>query len=136
MFRTRPAIGSTEQARRLRRDAIDAGRRMRRILRECFPEARFRFQVPLLTYTADFCSHRARIVIEVDGGQHDPVRDERRTRAVEAEGYRILRFWNHDVLGNPDGVATLIHLALHGRHPHPALPHQGGGGRGAHPCPV
>jgi very-short-patch-repair endonuclease len=100
---------------------------MWRILRLCFPEARFRRQVPLLSYTVDFCSHRARLVIEVDGGQHLPSKDAHRTRSIEFEGYRIIRFWNHDVLGNPDGVASSIDLALHSGHPHPTLPHQGGG---------
>src|SRR4051794_28644814 len=111
MFWTRPAIGSTQRARRLRRNATDAERRMRRIL-ECFPDARFRFQVPLLTYIVDFCSHRCRIVIEVDGAQHRHAADAARTAAIEGEGYRVIRFWNHDVIGNADGVAIAVDSAL------------------------
>jgi very-short-patch-repair endonuclease len=134
MFRNRPAFGSTQRARRFRSNATDAKRRMWRILRHCFPEVRFRRQAPLLAYTVDFCSHRAKLVIEVDGGQHLPAKDLPRTRAIESEGYRIIRFWNHDVLGNGDGVASAIDLALHSGHPHATLPDQGGG-EGALPWP-
>jgi very-short-patch-repair endonuclease len=101
---------------------------MWRLLRECFLEFRFRCQAPIRHYIADFASHRARLVIEVDGGQHGSERDVERDRVIQAEGYRILRFWNHDVLGNPDGVASVIADALPRPHPHPALPHRGGGG--------
>ena len=97
------------------------------ILRETFPEARFRRQVPIRHYFADFVSHPAKLVIEVDGGQHEPARDFTRTALIGAEGYRLIRFWNHEVLGNPEGVWTAIRSALHAGHPHPALPHQGGG---------
>ena len=97
------------------------------LLRECFPEARFRNQVPIRHFIADFASHRAKLVIEVDGGQHGTPADLERTAIIEAEGYRVLRFWNNDVLGNREGVAILIDLALHEHHPHPTLPHQGGG---------
>jgi very-short-patch-repair endonuclease len=109
---------------------------MWRILRLCFLDARFRRQVPMLAYTVDFCSHRARLVIEVDGGQHSAARDAQRTRAIESEGYRVLRFWNHDVLGNGDGVATAIDLALHAGHPSPTPPPQGERKTGARSWPV
>jgi len=98
-----------------------------RLLRESFPDARFRRQVPLRHYIVDFASHRVRLVIECDGGQHNEAADAKRTRLIEAEGYRVLRFWNHDVLGNPDGVHAVIAAALLDRHPHPTLAHQGGG---------
>ena len=81
---------------------------MWRLLREAFPEARFRRQVPLRRYFADFASHRARVVIECDGGQHGDGVDAERTRLIEAEGYRVLRFWNSDVLGNAEGVCARI----------------------------
>ena len=92
------------------------------LLREGFPEARFRFQVPLRMFTADFASHRSKLVIEIDGGQHRPERDAERTKLIEAEGYRVVRFWNHEVLGNPEGVGTAIAEALRERHPHPSPP--------------
>ena len=98
-----------------------------RMLREGFPEAHFRRQVPLRHFIADFASHKARLVIEVDGGQHSEAVDAKRTRLIEAEGYRLIRFWNNEVLGNPDGVWSVIDRVLREPHPHPTLPHQGGG---------
>jgi thiamine-monophosphate kinase len=96
------------RARRMRSEPTDAERAMRRLLRENFPEARFRRQVPLANAIADFASHRARLVVEVDGGQHDAEGDKLRDRSIESEGYRVLRFWNNEVLGNPDGCAVRI----------------------------
>lgn len=118
----RPAEGSTRIARRLRSDPTDAETAMWNLLRESFPEARFRRQVPLRSLVADFASHRAKLVVEVDGGQHSAEADRDRTALIEAEGYRMVRFWNHDVLGNPDGVWSAIREALHGGHPHPDPP--------------
>src|SRR4051794_3984999 len=105
-MRYRPAESATARARALRANATDAEQAMWRLLRESFPEARFRFQVPLRMFIADFASHRARLVVEIDGGQHSAERDAGRTHMIEGEGYRVIRFWNHDVLANPDGVWT------------------------------
>jgi very-short-patch-repair endonuclease len=121
----RPAVGSTERVRQLRTNATNAERALWRLLRESFPEARFRGQVPIRSFITDFASHRARIVIEVDGGQHCDEKDLPRTKLIEAEGYRVVRFWNNDVLGNPDGVHSIIAEALNDRHPHPASPIKG-----------
>jgi very-short-patch-repair endonuclease len=96
------------------------------LLRENFPEEHFRRQVPIRDFIADFASHRAKLVIEIDGGQHNEEVDAERTRLIEAEGYRVIRFWNHDVLGNPDGVAAAIAEALHGRHHTQPSPSRGG----------
>jgi very-short-patch-repair endonuclease len=98
---------------------------MWRLLRENFLEAPFRRQAPIRHFIVDFASHRARLVIEVDGGQHEASVDDPRTAIIEAEGYRVLRFWNHDVLGNPDGVLMTISAALPQPHPHPASPIEG-----------
>lgn len=111
----RPGSGATERGRRLRHNATEAEQALWRALRTHFPDARFRRQVPLRNYTIDFASHRARLVIEVDGGQHDAERDAERTAAIEAEGYVVLRFWNHEVLGNIDGVSRAIEEALAAR---------------------
>jgi very-short-patch-repair endonuclease len=101
---------------------------MWRLLRQAFPDAHFRFQVPIRDYVADFASHGAKLIIEVDGGQHGDTADRDRTRIIETEGYRVLRFWNNEVLGNPDGVARLIDSALGSEStPTLTLPHQGGG---------
>ena len=95
---------------------------MWRLLREAFPEARFRRQVPIRHYIVDFASHRARLVIECDGGQHNDEVDGARTRLIEAEGYRVVRFWNSDVLENPDGVHSAIAAALAEASPPPNPP--------------
>jgi very-short-patch-repair endonuclease len=98
---------------------------MWRLLRANFLEQRFRRQPPIRHYTVDFASHRAKLVVEIDGGQHSADADADRDRTIISEGYRVLRFWNHDVLGNPDGVASVIADALPRPHPHPASPIEG-----------
>lgn len=107
----------SERARRMRREKGPAERkvwyRLREINRQGF---QFRQQAPIGSYIADFCDHTAKLVIEIDGGQHGEakglVADKRRTRWLEAQGYRVLRFWNHDVLTNIHGVEVAILLAL------------------------
>ena len=85
-------------------------RRLRRALREAFPEAKFRFQVPYGPYFVDFLSFSAKLILEVDGGQHAEAvaYDAARTRFLEAQGYTVLRFWNNDIFENLDGVLTVI----------------------------
>lgn len=92
---------------------------MWRLLREFAPDARFRRQVPIRHYIADFASHRARIVIEIDGGQHSREVDEVRTQAIEDKGYRVLRFWNNEVLENGEGCVVRLRTLLTPNHPHP-----------------
>jgi len=118
-----------ENARRLRRSSTDVEARLWSRLRSRQLEgAKFVRQHPIGPYVADFCCRSARLVIELDGGQHaEGARDAERTRIIEANGYTVLRFWNNDALGNPERVATAIAGALHEHHPHPTLPHQGGG---------
>ncbi|AOH84112.1 hypothetical protein AWL63_09185 [Sphingomonas panacis] len=108
--RQRLPASTTDRSRQLRRDATEAEKHIRRALRDAFPEAKFRFQVPLGVYHADFCSHRARLVIEIDGGQHadTAAKDEKRTRFIEGEGYRLIRFWNNDVMTNIEGVIAVV----------------------------
>ena len=81
-----------------------------RALRSTMPHHHWRKQVPLGPYFADFLSHSEKLIIELDGGQHATTGayDEARTRFIEAQGYLVLRFWNSDVIGNPDGVLQLI----------------------------
>jgi very-short-patch-repair endonuclease len=101
---------TTAKARILRRDPTEAEKHLQRALREAFPTARFRFQVPMGRYFADFCSHGAKLIVEADGGQHviDAERDATRTRFLQGEGYKVLRFWNNDILSNLDGVIATI----------------------------
>ena len=110
MKRNPPPLNVT-RARAMRRAPTDAETALWLILRRDFPAARFRRQVPLGWAIADFASHRARLVIEVDGGQHG-AGDARRDAGIAGQGYRVLRFWNNEVLDNPDGVALTIAQAL------------------------
>ena len=108
---------STIIARKLRSDATDAETLLWRHLRGGrLLGAKFRRQMPIGPHIADFACEQARLVIELDGGQHaDSTTDDARTRALEAAGYTVLRFWNHDVFENTDGVlediARMLHLA-------------------------
>lgn len=106
--------GTVSRARSLRRNRTEAEDRLWYALRERLPEHKWRFQVPFHPYYVDFACLKARLIIEVDGGQHDAGRaaDARRTRFLEAQGYQVLRFWNHDILGNLDGVLATVAQAL------------------------
>jgi very-short-patch-repair endonuclease len=110
----------TTRSRRLRRDSTDAERKLWNVLRNGQMNGlKFRRQVEIDGYIADFLCPEKRLIIEVDGGQHTPERDARRTEFLESQGFRILRFWNNDVLQNLDGVWTAIEAALT-TPPHPA----------------
>jgi very-short-patch-repair endonuclease len=113
LYQDQPA-GTVSQLRELRRHATEAEKRLRRALREAFPDAKWRFQAPVGPFRVDFLCFAARLVIEVDGGQHaeDADYDARRTRFIESEGYRVIRFWNNDVLENTDGVIATIANSL------------------------
>ncbi len=106
--------GTISRARELRKNATEAEKRMWRVLRENFRGAKFRRQVPIGPYYADFFSFSAKLVIEVDGGQHGEVQDydARRTAFLESQGLRVMRFWNNDVLSNIEGVITMISESL------------------------
>ncbi len=110
MKRLKLSAHAIERARDLRKNMTDVERVLWRGLREALPTYHWRKQVPLGPYTVDFASHSARLIVEVDGGQHVDrgEYDAVRTRFLESEGYRVLRFWNSDVLQNPEGVLTRI----------------------------
>jgi very-short-patch-repair endonuclease len=110
---------STLRARELRRNATPAELCMWRLLREEFPEGRWRRQVPVRHYIADFASHRLRIIIELDGGQHSDFGDAARTAAIEDQGYRVIRFWNNEVLKNSEGCLIRLAEVINQPHPHP-----------------
>ncbi len=103
-------IGSTNRhARHLRRNATEAetilwhhlrGRRLRGL--------KFRRQATIGPYIADFLCAEYGLVLEVDGGQHGGRRDEFRTAAIERLGYRVIRFWNNDVIENIEAVLDRI----------------------------
>ena len=95
--------------KQLRTFMTDAERKLWHALRSRGVRAKFRRQVPLGPYIADFVSFDAKIIVEVDGGQHaSSVTDQERARYFVNRGYRVLRFWNSDVLSNLDGVLETI----------------------------
>ncbi|MGV3458716.1 endonuclease domain-containing protein [Sphingomonas sp.] len=75
---------------------------------------KFRFQHSIGPYIADFACLEAMLIVEIDGGQHSPESDATRTAYLEAEGFRILRIWNNEVLENLDGVLAVVSAALAG----------------------
>jgi very-short-patch-repair endonuclease len=104
-----------ERARRLRRDQTDAERKLWLRLRDRRLNGwKFKRQVPIDRYIADFCCPDARLIIELDGGQHtmNEEADAKRTAFLESCGYLVLRFWNNDVLKNMDGVLEEILATL------------------------
>ena len=98
-----------QRPRTLRRNATDAEALLWSRLRDRrLAGHKFRRQHPIGPYIADFACPDARLVIELDGGQHSPETDAARTAYIEEQGYMVLRFWNNEALGNPDGVLETI----------------------------
>jgi very-short-patch-repair endonuclease len=100
-----------QRARALRRNETDVERKLWHALRgRQVVQLKFRRQVPIGPYVVDFVCVGKMLVVELDGGQHAIRRDHDaiRTRALEARGYRIVRFWNHEVVENIDGVLAQI----------------------------
>jgi very-short-patch-repair endonuclease len=91
--------------------------------------ASFRRQTPIGPYIADFVCHAAKLIIEIDGGQHfEPAqmkRDARREALFQSKGFRVLRFNNYDVMTNQQGVLETIAAAIE-RAPSPTLPRKRG----------
>jgi very-short-patch-repair endonuclease len=104
-------------ARRLRRDQTDAERRLWTHLRaHHFQGRRFRRQHPIGPYFADFACVEMKLVIELDGGQHDSpcgrLHDTVRADVLAGLGYRVLRFWDNDVLASTEAVLRVIEVAV------------------------
>jgi len=74
--------------------------------------AKFRRQATIGSYVVDFLCIEALLIVELDGGQHDEAIDAKRTSFLEAHGYRILRFWNNEVVENFEGVLQVVAAAL------------------------
>ena len=120
-------------AKALRRDMTDAERIIWYNVRaHRLQGASFRRQTPIGPYLADFVCHAAKLIVEVDGGQHfeseNMVRDAQRDAYLAAGGYRVLRFSNRDVMTNKTGVLETIAAAL-GKAPSLALPRKRGRGQ-------
>ena len=134
-------------ARKLRTNQTDAERLLWSRLRDTsIPGYKFRRQFPIKPYFADFCCVQSRLVIELDGGQHarNEEKDQKRTQYLEKRGYRVIRFWDNDVLLKTDTVVEAIYNELQlpslvpptglrpfGPHPSPAF-----AASAAHPSPT
>lgn len=106
-----------EFARGMRKDATDAERKMWGILRSrTLAGWKWRRQYPVGGFVWDFYCVKAGVVVELDGGQHGEERqreyDRERTRRLEELGMEVMRFWDHDVLRQPDVVAETIYRRL------------------------
>jgi very-short-patch-repair endonuclease len=100
-------------ARRLRRDATEAEKKLwAHVRNRQMGGFKFRRQWPIGPYIADFICFEAKLIIELDGGQHTPESDVARTAYLKAQGWTLLRFWNNDVLTNMEGVLRTILDAL------------------------
>jgi len=95
-------------ARNLRNAPTPAERKLWRAIRGEARGVRFRRQHPIPPHVADFACLEARLVVEVDGGQHGQARDAARDRDMRALGWRVLRFWNNEVMENLDGVLEVL----------------------------
>jgi very-short-patch-repair endonuclease len=103
----------TWRARNLRRNATPAERKLWNALRLLdLPPGHFRRQAPIGPYVADFAHHGLRLIVELDGDQHGRpeglAKDTRRTAHLSALGYRVMRFWNHEIADDCDGVVETI----------------------------
>jgi very-short-patch-repair endonuclease len=108
------------RARSLRRGGTDAEKLLWSHLRNRQVEgAKFRRQVPVGRYIADFLCVDAMLIVEADGGQHSEEADTLRTAALEAAGYKVIRFWNNDILSNTQGVLESVREEVLARTPHP-----------------
>jgi very-short-patch-repair endonuclease len=105
---------SVRIARRLRVNQTDAETVLwNRIRNRQIDGHKFVRQVPILGYICDFVCRERRLIVEVDGGQHnESAADAIRDRRLMDEGYSVLRFWNNDVLGNIEGVLMTIQADL------------------------
>jgi very-short-patch-repair endonuclease len=121
-------------ARTLRRNSTDAERILWSELRDHrLNGAGFRRQVPIEGYVADFICHAAKLVVELDGGQHFSEQAEKadatRSAVIEAKGFTVLRFTNHDVMKKRAGVLETIAAAVAERAPTLTLPRKRGRGK-------
>ncbi len=116
-----------ERARELRKNMTDAERKLWAVLRREHLGYKFRRQAPIGRYIVDFVCFEKKLVIEVDGGQHlsNPA-DQVRDHWLNTQGFRVIRFWNNDVLTNLTGVVDSIQRALK---PPPQPSPQGGGSK-------
>jgi very-short-patch-repair endonuclease len=107
----------------------DAEKRMwYRLRAHRFGDLSFRRQLPIGNYVVDFVCLEARLIVEIDGGQHSENQtDAARDAWLRSQGFQVLHFWNNDVLSNTDGVLHEVAEAISKAPPSLALPRKGGG---------
>lgn len=126
-------IGKTNpHAVELRHNSTDAERRLWHHLRNrSLGGFKFRRQVPIGPFIADFACVECKLIVEADGGQHGSAQDDRRTAHLRSLGWRVLRFWNNEVLQQTDAVLeTILAACEQTKEPKPSpypLPHAGEG---------
>lgn len=104
---------TTAKARNLRTNATEAEKRLWSRLQQGQFGVKFLRQHPIKPYIVDFCCVQKKLVIELDGGQHNEnEQDIERDQILQKAGYRVLRFWNNDVMENMEGVVTAIQQSL------------------------
>ncbi len=110
------------RARQMRSEATDAERKLWAHLRRNSLGVKFKRQYAVHGYIVDFCCPQRKLIIELDGGQHAErvAYDQNRTEVLIKEGFRVLRFWNNDVLQNIEGVLESIMQALQTPSPPPS----------------
>ena len=97
----------------LRRSATDAERKFWATVRNRQIDGyKFRFQATIEPFIADFLCVEARLIVEIDGGQHNEQADAFRTRFLKGKEYRVVHFWNNEVLQNLDGVIEVVRAVL------------------------
>ncbi len=111
------------RAKWMRANPTDAERRLWSMLRDKrMPVFKFKRQMIIIPYIADFVCLERRLIIEADGSQHvESAYDVRRDAFLKAQGFNVLRFWNTDILTNARGVFDAIYAALSTPHPSAAL---------------
>jgi very-short-patch-repair endonuclease len=121
-------------AKQLRKNMTDAERKLWEFLRhKQISGLKFRKQAPIGKFIVDFVCHEAKIIIELDGGQHDEEKninyDNERSLWLSSQGYFVQRYWNNEIFENIEGVVDSILDLCSSRicTPHPFLPPQSGG---------
>ena len=114
-------IGKTNPfARRLRIDSTEVERLLwQRLRNRQLGGNKFRRQVTIGPFIVDFACIDACLIVEIDGGQHSEERDAARTAFLQSKGYRVIRFWNNEVLENIDGVLQSILMKIEDEAPSP-----------------
>lgn len=126
MYASKVAIS---RAKKLRRNQTEAEKILWSLLRNNQLNYKFRRQHPIDPYIVDFFCVELSLIIELDGGQHTEEADGKRSLYLEEQGFRMLRFWNNEVLKNREGVYQSICMTVAELSPHPSPLPAGEGGK-------